>query len=190
MGPRSSRILPRPRPSRHPLWRKMYLWLISLAGTGLCIALLAAGLAPSPGHHQQPAAAVVGALGILCSAWIGVYAYRIPSGAVSDAMKRMEARRKARRLLEKNPVLAGELGIGRPDLPQTFDDGGLVDVNHVPVWCLAKLPGIDDQVAARIVEAREDIGGFSSPADLEVTLNLPPGKLDEVRERLLFRPIH
>jgi hypothetical protein len=186
---RFARIVPQPRPARHPLVRKICLWLLSLIGTALCIALIATGLAPSPGHHQQAGEAVLGVAGILCAAWIGGYAYRIPVGAVSDAMKRMEARGRARHILARNPELAGELGIGRPDLPRTFDDGGLVDVNHVPVPRLAALLGLDGQLTRKITEVRQEVGGFSSAADVEVTLGLPPGRLDEVKDRLLFRPL-
>ena len=49
----------------------------------------------------------------------------------------MRLRREARRLQQDNPVLAQELKIGRPDLPRGYDDGGLVDVNHVPAAILA-----------------------------------------------------
>jgi hypothetical protein len=37
--------------------------------------------------------------------------------------------------------MAWELRIGRPDLPRVYDDGGLIDVNHVPPQVLATLPG-------------------------------------------------
>ena len=189
MGLRVSRFLPRPRPARHPLWRKVYLWLLTAIGTVVCVALIATGVAPSPGHHQQLILAVVGAAGIVCAAWTGLYAHRIPVGAVSDAMKRMGTRENARRLVATNPGLAGELGIGGPDLPRAFDDGGLVDVNHVPASCLAALPGLDEPLARKIAQARDGVGGFTSAADLEVTLGLPPGSLDEARDLLLFRPL-
>jgi hypothetical protein len=184
-----ARILPRPRPARHPLWRKIYLWLISLIGTGLCIALMATGLAPSPGYHQQPAEAALGAAGIVCAAWIALYARRIPVGAVSDAMKHVAARDKARELLARDPELAVELKVGRPDLPRAFDDGGLVDINRVPASWLAELPGLDERLARRITEVREEVGGFSSAADVEFTLTLAPGRLNEAESRLIFRPL-
>ena len=38
---------------------------------------------------------------------------------------------------DKAPALAGELRIGRPDLPREYDDGSLVDVNRVPGAVLA-----------------------------------------------------
>jgi Helix-hairpin-helix motif len=186
-------LFPHGMPVRHPRTRKLCLWLGSLVGGILCAALIATGLAPSPGHHRELWEAVLGVAGLLGAAWIGVFAYRIPVGPVSDAMKHMQARARARRLVEKDPVLATELGIGRPDLSQLhddeFDDGGLIDVNHVPASWLATLPGLNDQLAAKIMRVRDGVGGFTSTADLEVTLDLPPGRLDEVKDRLLFRTI-
>jgi DNA uptake protein ComE-like DNA-binding protein len=89
----------------------------------------------------------------------------------------------------KNPSLAVELRIGRPDLQQSFDDGGLVDVNHVPAKVLAALPGLNEEIAEKIVSQRDGVGGFTSSADLEVTLGIPPVTLDEARDRLMFRSI-
>ena len=52
--------------------------------------------------------------------------------ALITARARMHRRQQARQLAQDNPVLARELAIGRPDVPHDYDDGGLVDVNHVP----------------------------------------------------------
>jgi len=85
-----------------------------------------------------------------------------------------------------HPQLAKELKIGRPDLHSDFDDGGLIDVNHVPEEYLTTLPGIDAVLAANIIEVRDSIGGFDSLDDMEVLLGLPPGRLDWARERTIF----
>lgn len=184
-----NRLIPRPAPSRHPAWRKTYLWLIALIGTIISIATLAAALAPSPGHHVQPAGGVLGAAGLLFSMWIGWYAHSIPlGGPVGDAKGRLKQRERARKIAATNPALAAELRIGRPDLPRTFDDGGLVDVNQVPASWLAALPGFDTQLADKIVSTRDEVGGFASAADLEVTLDLAPGRLTQGQDQLLFRP--
>lgn len=113
------RIGRNPGPSLHPLWRKSYLWVISLAGAGISIALLAAALAPSPGNHVQPIGGVLGTAGLFFSIWVGWYAHCVPMGeeTIEDAKSRIRARERSLRLLEKNPRLASELAIGRPDLP-------------------------------------------------------------------------
>ncbi len=54
----------------------------------------------------------------------------------------MRSRQQARELADSNPALARELGIGRPDIPHEYDDGGLVDVNHVPGGVLASSLGL------------------------------------------------
>jgi DNA uptake protein ComE-like DNA-binding protein len=100
-----------------------------------------------------------------------------------DALRR---RVHSRKLLTDNPQLAKELNIGRPDLHSDFDDGGLVDVNHVPEEYLTTLPGIDAVLASNIIEVRDSIGGFDSLDDMEVLLGLPPGRLDWARERTIF----
>jgi hypothetical protein len=77
-------IVPRPELPRHPIWRKTYLWLISLAAMITCIEVLAATLAPPPGRHYQPMGGLLGILGLLISAWIGWYAHRVPLSAAKD----------------------------------------------------------------------------------------------------------
>jgi hypothetical protein len=121
--------------------------------------------------------------------WIGWYAHFVPLGhpTIEDAKARIRARERSLRMLERNPRLASELGIGRPDLPRRFDDGGLVDVNHVPAMVLASLPGIDEALAEKIVTMREHLGSFDSSADVEIVLNLPPTRLDQARDFMIFR---
>ena len=204
----------RPIPAKYPVWRKTYLWLISIAGAGTCIGVLAAALAPSPGNHYQPVGGVLGSLGLLFSIWIGWCAHRVPLGApdsapvtnslsegkpgitaandavIRDSRDLLLARRKALAIVRDEPDLATELRIGRPDLPRSFDDGGLVDVNHVPASFLVERPGIDAPLAERIVATRDEVGGFGSIADLEITLELAPMTIRQVKDRLIFRPIY
>ena len=105
---------------------------------------------------------------------------------VSAAKERLRRRSEARKLATSDPVLAHELRIGRPDLGGDFDDGGLVDVNHSPSEVLEALPGVDRQIADRIVSARAELGGFTSLDELSVSLDLPPAQLDGIADRLLF----
>ncbi|WP_214371319.1 hypothetical protein [Pseudonocardia sp. H11422] len=60
-----------------------------------------------------------------------------PAGPAMDpavaAVLAVRARREdARRLAASDPQMARELRIGRPDLPRSYDDGGLVDLNSAP----------------------------------------------------------
>jgi len=106
--------------------------------------------------------------------------------AEDEARGRLRRRSKARKLLIDNPPLAQELRIGRPDLSTNFDDGGLIDVNHVPENYLTSLPGFDNELARKVVELRETVGGFDSLDDMGVLLNLAPQRLDSARERAIF----
>src|SRR5205807_9001109 len=91
--------------------------------------------------------------------------------ALVGAQRRLSERERARRLAQDRPVVAKELGVGRPDLSDA-QDAGLVDVNNAPARVLATLPGVDDSLATRIVEARAEVHGFSSADDLGLALNL------------------
>jgi hypothetical protein len=106
--------------------------------------------------------------------------------AIDDALKGRQRRSEARRILERDPALARELKIGRPDLPRRFDDGGLVDVNHVPATVLAALPGFTPELAARVARARDEHHGFDFLQEMEVFADLPDGLADELAERLIF----
>lgn len=112
---------------------------------------------------------------------------RVPDGTpvLVAARERIKKRKKGRRLAAKDPVLAREVGVGRPDLPGT-QDFGLVDVNHASPEALCTLPGITPQIAERIEEARQSIGLFTSAEDLCATLDLPPNLTDDLREHAVF----
>jgi hypothetical protein len=162
--------------------------LIALGGVGIviCIAVLAASLAPSPGQPYRPIGAILGSLGLVASLGFIWVAFRT---SVSESKARMRQRIKARDIAKKNPGLANELRIGRPDLPRDFVDGGLIDVNHVPAAYLCHLPGVDEELAARIASVRNDVGGFSTVGDLEITLDLAPGTLDQSHDLMIFRSL-
>jgi len=106
--------------------------------------------------------------------------------AVAAALAARQRREQARAIAKGDPALARELSIGRPELPREFDDGGLVDVNHVPAPVLVDRLGLSASEAGRVVEARDHLGGFSSPAELAVYAELPEATVEAVRDRLLF----
>ena len=101
------------------------------------------------------------------------------------ARERIKEREAGRRLAAKDPVLAREVGVGRPDLPGTRDFG-LVDVNHAAPAALCKLPGITPQIAEYIEQMRQSVGLFTSAEDLCATLDLPPNLTDDLREHAVF----
>ncbi|GAA3294874.1 winged helix-turn-helix domain-containing protein [Dactylosporangium vinaceum] len=100
------------------------------------------------------------------------------------AMGQRIRRDQARQLVKHHPAIARELQIGRPDLPRTFDDGGLVDVNTAPEIVIASLPGIGPDVARRILADRYDRGGVTSVDEL-VARNLLPRPVARALEETL-----
>ncbi|MGI5239604.1 ComEA family DNA-binding protein [Dactylosporangium sp. CA-139066] len=110
--------------------------------------------------------------------------------AIAAAQWRLDRRREARAILGGNPPLAAELRIGRPDLQRQYDDGGLVDVNHVPAPVLATELDLSPQVAAAITTERERLGGFGSAEEIMVYCEgLTPDRLELIRDRLIFVPL-
>jgi hypothetical protein len=107
--------------------------------------------------------------------------------ATEEARERLSERRRALALAEKDPTLADEVGIGRPDR-RGAADAGLVDVNNASVAALETLPGIDDQLATRIVEVRAQINGFSSLEDLGAALELDGDLVQGLHEKVVCLP--
>lgn len=106
---------------------------------------------------------------------------------VEMARHQRALRDAAREVAADDPGLARELRIGRPDLlPRPFDDGGLIDVNHVPPEVLSRLPGLTHEMIDRIIRFRTESGGFVSAEDLVVHCDLPPSVISEISEYALF----
>ncbi|WP_319459898.1 BTAD domain-containing putative transcriptional regulator [Micromonospora sp. RTP1Z1] len=97
-------------------------------------------------------------------------------------------REQARYLLYHYPAARQELHIGRPDLPRTFDDGGLVDINAVGEKVIARLPGISAAQARQVAMDRWLRGPFGSMEDLAARCLLPPLLTDSLRDLLVFLP--
>ncbi|WP_243718873.1 helix-hairpin-helix domain-containing protein [Actinomadura sp. 7K534] len=106
--------------------------------------------------------------------------------AIEVAKYRRSLREEARALAAEDPALARELRIGRPDVPRTYDDGGLVDVNHAPPEILAALPGMTPEMVERVVRRREEQGGFMSAEEMAVDADIPPDALPQMAEYTIF----
>ena len=95
-------------------------------------------------------------------------------------------RQYARQLAAEHPQIARQLGIGRPDLPNQFEDGGLIDINDAPEPVLRTLPGVSAQQAALIVADRTHRGPFRSLEDLSARGVFPSPIPPQVAEVLLI----
>jgi hypothetical protein len=111
---------------------------------------------------------------------------QLNQAAVIQAKDRIERRQEARHLVATNPALARDLMIGRPDLRRQYDDGGLVDVNHVPGAVLAPALGLAPGEVTDLLAARDRLGRFTSADELCAYTQLSPERVDEVRDLMIF----
>lgn len=116
-------------------------------------------------------------------AQIGIPAVLAP--AIADSLAARARRVESAALSLKDPGLARDLRIGRPDLARQYDDGGLVDVNHVPEEFLVSHLGLSPDQARSAVEVRERLGGFQSVTELCGLADLPPQTLEAIRDRIV-----
>jgi hypothetical protein len=116
----------------------------------------------------------------------------IPPGtdpAVAQALAARERRHTARALLEKDPMLARDLNIGRPDRPRSYDDGGLVDLNSASAGLIIAVCGLMTEEAERLVSARELFpAGFSSIDEVLVYAELSGPAAHVLRDRGVLLP--
>lgn len=105
--------------------------------------------------------------------------------AIRDSLAARKLRAESTALCNRDPGLARDLLIGRPDRVRQYDDGGLVDINHVPAEILVSHLGLTPEQAQRVVEAREYIDGFSMPEDIRELAGIPPKLFDEIRDRIV-----
>jgi hypothetical protein len=107
---------------------------------------------------------------------------------LAHALEARERRADARKILDSDPKLASDLGIGRPDLQRGYDDGGLIDVNTAPLDVISALSGVTPEIAQRLQVAREAAGGFSSIEEMAILADLPPTFVDAVRDKVVLSP--
>lgn len=111
---------------------------------------------------------------------------RLSSMEVVDRARKL--RDQARRTAQADPMLAKRLGIGRPDQPRQFDDGGLVDLNHAPLPVLMSLPGVTERSARQIQDWVERSGPFSSLGEVMLVIEISPTFEHHLREYCVFIP--
>lgn len=106
--------------------------------------------------------------------------------AVVTSLAARRRRTQSAALSAADPGLARDLRIGRPDLARDYDDGGLVDVNHVPEEYLVSHLGLPPEQAHSIIEARESIGGFQVLAELSGFAEVPAATLEAIEDRVVL----
>lgn len=121
--------------------------------------------------------------------WPTPVAPAAPDPAVAAALGARSRREEARRIVERDPPLARDLRIGRPDLPREYDDGGLVDLNAATAAAIAASCEIDLELARRIVDSRGARGvPFASVEDAFTYTDIPVELWDRIRDRSVVLP--
>jgi hypothetical protein len=110
-----------------------------------------------------------------------------PASPLDRARDAISRRREAQQLALREPQAALEMGLGRPDLP-TATHMNVIDVNHVPIAVLERLPGVDHALAREIALARTEIDGFGSLEDLGEVLRLDVAIVEDLRPYVVFLP--
>ncbi len=171
-----------------------------LAAIGYGIATVAMFGTAGATLDSSVAGGVVGALaatlvfgGTMHAFWIrravfGTTSRNRPDPTVATLLTRRQRREETRALADRDPGLARELCVGRPDLPRQYDDGGLVDVNSAPPAVLASLPGMTPQLVERVVDVRASHGGFTSAEELALAADLPPQLTAEIADHSVYLP--
>lgn len=112
-----------------------------------------------------------------------------PDRAVVQALAARQRRHEARALAERDPNLARDLNIGRPDRPRDYDDGGLVDLNSTPTELLMSVCGLDRDSAERVVAARQRWAtGFFSVEEALAYVELSERDANVLRDRGMVLP--
>lgn len=169
-----------------------WLWPVLYAGAvvGLLVASNRSPVGPADSNADSNlvGATLVG-LVVVAAVHLTYLRHRVwppavPADPVRAALAARKRRERARRIARRDPLLARDLGIGRPDLAGDYDDGGLVDVNSAPAEVIARICGIELGVAAQIVRAREVAGiPFGRVDDLFTSTDVSVALWDRIRDR-------
>jgi DNA uptake protein ComE-like DNA-binding protein len=113
---------------------------------------------------------------------------QLPTGNQGAMASVEEARRKrieARKLAVTDPMMARELGIGRPESKQGYDDGGLLELNLATAEQLSAVCGLPRNLAEEVVASRAALGRFMQVEDAIVYGQIGEDYAPMVRDRAI-----
>ena len=165
---------------KHAPWirRKLQVWTAVLTAA-LILAIVLMNVAPV--DEQGTVTGVSGNLGailflvvpVAALVLLGVHRPRAGSLAgASAALDRRRARDEYRSLVLNDPQLARSMRVGRPDLVRDYDDGGLVDLNSIPVAWLRDRTPLGPAEVESIVAVRDQLGSLASVDELLAFANV------------------
>lgn len=172
----------------------------ALAGFAIAVALLAGVLAwrarpspvvvptdPSPGATSALTGIVVAVTGKVMRPGL----VRLPAGArVADAIEAAGGVLPGTDLSQLNlarKLTDGELvavGVPGPSGSSGSSAGGLVNLNTATLEQLQTLPGVGPVLAQRIIDYREQHGGFGSVADLQKVSGVGEARYNDLKNRV------
>lgn len=103
-----------------------------------------------------------------------------------SVLARRDTRERYRQLVEKDRSLATSMHVGRPDLARDYDDGGLVDINSIPLTALSQHGGLSHAEATQVVEVRRQLGRFVSMDEVLAYVDLPEATATRLRDVAVF----
>jgi hypothetical protein len=109
--------------------------------------------------------------------------------AVAAVFAARARRDEARAIVAKDPLMARELGIGRPDKQRAYNDGGLVDLNSAPASAIAALCSIPLKTAEQLEQVRDARGGsFTDVTEALILAETPVQFWEQIRDRAVVVP--
>jgi hypothetical protein len=100
--------------------------------------------------------------------------------AIGELLAGRKLRAAAREIVAKDPLMAHDLHIGRPDIESRgYDDGGLVDLNAASAGAIATTCELPASVADAIVAARP----FATVDDVVTVVEIPLWAWAMLRDR-------
>ena len=73
--------------------------------------------------------------------------------------------------------------------PGQVEEAAIIDLNTATVTDLQQLPGIGPALAVRIVDYRDQVGGFAAPTDILAVTGIAQTTYDSIADRLTVGPI-
>lgn len=106
--------------------------------------------------------------------------------AIAGVRAARQKRVDALAIAHRDPKMARDLRIGRPDLPRQYDDGGLVDVNSAPAETMTRWLGLSPTQVAQVVDVRQRLGGFQHADDLMSLAALDLDTYEKISDRIVL----
>ncbi|WP_166355685.1 helix-hairpin-helix domain-containing protein [Phytoactinopolyspora limicola] len=182
-------------PAAQAWWRARTAgWLLAAALLAVGSAAVLIGAADGGGGAGWGAIIIGTVLGGVVAAAIG---YRTAFGqrerpldpALREALHNRARRAEARAIAARDPELALELGVGRPDRPGGgYVDGGLIDLNNATAAGIVHVLGWNPQLAESYVAERDARHGYRSLTEIGALSSLDPAVLESSAERIIVLP--